>query len=226
MFLLKPIGLLFLVAVAAGCVQMIRAFLKPDRYNGFTKPVLAMEVVRSANDIERVFADIVKYMREPKPDEFLRNELKTDSRYIIPTYWALLMVFSFLLFRSHFPQSKWMGIAAAICATVAAAFDYLENSRTKLALDNHQLAADVRQASLCKWGLLFVTVGLLAAMFLWRRDWTMAIGALYLLAALTGLVGLWQNRLIEWSFAPLLAAGAGLGALLLFDPKRFLAGFD
>jgi len=65
-FLLKLIGLLFLAAVAAGCVQMIRAFLKPDRYNGFTKSVLAMEVVRSANDIERVFADSDR--SEPRPN--------------------------------------------------------------------------------------------------------------------------------------------------------------
>ena len=226
MFWIKLCGLLLLLLGAAGFVQMLRAILKPERYNGFVQPVIAMELVRSANDIERVFADIKKYLQQPKPDEFLICGLKEDSRYIIPIYWALLMIFSVLLFRHQFQHAKWLGIAAAICATAAAAFDYLENHRMKLALDDHQLAASVRQASLCKWGLLFVAVGLLSSMFLWRRDWVVTIGALYLLAALIGLAGLWQNRLIEWSFVPLLAGGTGLGALLLFAPKRFLAGFS
>jgi hypothetical protein len=227
MFLLRLIGLILLVANAGFFVQTLRAILKPERYNkNFVRPVMAMELVRCAGDVERVLTDIKRYLPQPKPDEFLRHELKKDSRYIIPTYWLFLMFVSFLLFRHQFPQARWLGIAAAICATAAAAFDYLENHRTKLALDDHQLAASVRQASLCKWGLIFVAVGLLASMFLWRQDWVMAVGALYLLAALTGLAGLWQDRLIEWSFMPLLAGGAGVGALLLFAPQRFTAGFS
>jgi len=47
-------------------------------------------------------------------------------------------------------------------------------------------ALGIRHASLWIWGLIFVAVALLATMFLWRRDWAMIVGALYLLAALIG----------------------------------------
>jgi len=226
MFWIRLCGLLLLLLGAGGCVQTLRAFLRPERYNGFLKPVLAMELVRSASDVESVFADVKKHMPQIEPKKFFGDGLKFDSYGFIPAYWAILMVFSALLSRHHFPRATWLGIAAGVCATAAALFDYLENSRMKLALDDPQLAAGVRPPSLWKWGSLFVTVGLLSAMFLWRRDWAMAIGALYLLAALVGLAGLWQDRLIEWSFVPLLAAGAGFGGFLLFAPQRFLAGFS
>ena len=39
------------------------------------------------------------------------------------------------------------------------------------------------------------------------------------------LAGLRWNHLIEWSFALLQVAGAGVGALLISDPNWFLAGF-
>lgn len=226
MLLLRLVGSFFLLLGAVGCVQTLRAFLRHERYNGFTKPVIAMELVRSANDVDQVLADVKRTMPTKEPKKYFCDGLKFDSYGFIPTYWLVLMVFSLLLFRHQFQHAKWLGIAAGICATATAAFDYLENSRMNLALDDHHLAAGVRQASLYKWGLLFVTVGLLAAMFLWRRDWVMAIGALYLLAALMGFIGLWHDHLIEWSFVPLLAAGTGFGGLLLFAPQRFLAGFS
>ncbi|HMV51316.1 MAG TPA: hypothetical protein PLD20_00115 [Blastocatellia bacterium] len=226
MLLLKSIGMILLLANAVGLLLMLRAISKPERYNNFVKPIMAMELVRSPDDITHVLADVGKFKQTPTPEEFFKTGLRWDGYIIIPFYWGLLMTFSFLLSRHQFASAKWLGIASGLSTTVAAAFDYLENHRMKLALDNHSLAAGVRQASLYKWGLLFVAFGLLASMFLWRWDSVVVIGTLYLLTALIGLIGLRQDQLIEWSFLPLMAGGAAFGAMLLFAPQRFLAGFS
>lgn len=234
MLLLKLIGLLLLAAGAVGCAKTLHDLRsKPDRFNGFIAPAIAVELAHSGDDIKHALADIGAWLRKEQkqqtPAEFLLDGLRTDRRFIIPTYWVLLMVFSLLLYRHHFAQAKLMGIAAAICASAAAAWDYAENNRIEAALAQtagDEAALGILHASLWKWGLIFVATALLAAMFLWRRDWVMIIGALYLLGALLGLIGLSRHHLIEWAIAAMLAAMAGWGALLLFDPKRFLAGFS
>jgi len=60
-------------------------------------------------------------------------------------------------------------------------------------------------------------------MFLWLRDWAMIVGALYLPAALIGIIGLFRNPLIRWAFALIWSGMAGIGASLLFEHDRFLA---
>ena len=115
-------------------------------------------------------------------------------------------------------------------ATAAAACDYLENHRIKDMPTSPEIndatALGIRHASLWKWGLIFVAVALPATMFLWRRDWAMIVGALYLPAALIGIIGLFRNSPIRWAFAPMSLGMAGIGALLLFEPDRFLAGLS
>jgi hypothetical protein len=43
---------------------------------------------------------------------------------------------------------------------------------------------------------------------------------------LIGIIGLFRNPLIQWAFAPMSPGMAGFGALLLFEPERFLAGLS
>jgi len=234
MLWIRLLGLLLLSLGAVGSAKTLYDLrFKPDRFNGFIAPVIAIELVHSGDQIKRVLADIEVWLRKEQkqqtPIKFLLDGLQTDRHFIIPIYWTLLMVFSALLYRHHFSQAKWLGGIAALCVSAAAFWDYAENNRIEAALTqtvNDEMALDILHASLWKWGLLFVTTGLLATMFLWRRDWVLIVGGLYLIAVLLGLGGLFRNHLIEWAIVPMMAGMAGVGALLLFAPKRFLDGFS
>jgi hypothetical protein len=223
MLWIKLVGLVFLLLGACLCFATLNVlWKKPRPAGGFVNPGLAIQFARSAADVERALHDVTA--------KDLLKSLKLDSQIFIPVYWTLLMVFSALLYRHQFAHAKWLGLAAGICATAAAACDYLENHRIKDMLTSPEIndatALGIRHASLLKWGLIFVAVALLATMFLWRRDWVMIVGALYLLAALIGIIGLFRNSLIQWAFAPMSLGMAGIGALLLFEPDRFLAGLS
>lgn len=216
---LRAIGLIFLLVSISGLAWMLSVIFDSKGNRNFVLPELALQFVWSPEDVKRVL-DTLKEQGQSDPNEFFRKRLKLDSYGLIPFYWTALTALSIRLFRRQFQFAKWLGVAAALCVTAAAAFDYLENHRIRQALGDHQLAAGIRQASLCKWGLLFTVAGLLSSLLLSRRDWGITIGALYLLGALIGLAGLWQHRLIDWSLTLMLLAGVGLGTLLVFAPEQ------
>jgi hypothetical protein len=109
----------------------------------------------------------------------------------------------------------------------------VENIRLLRVLDlptsevTNAAANGIRQPSLIKWSLIFLTVGFLSPTFLWRSDWIVLIGYLYLAALLVGLAGVFFYRpAVGWAAA--FPMGLGLVAvafLFTFWPKTFLQEF-
>jgi hypothetical protein len=127
----------------------------------------------------------------------------------------------------------WLGAAAACCATGAAVFDIAKNIRLLKVLNvpsaeiTEAIAHGIRRASLLKWGLIFLTVGLLAPIFLWRSDWIVLIGYFYLSALIFGFVGVFFYRpAVGWAASYPMGLGlVVLAFLFTFWPKQFLQGF-
>lgn len=224
-----------LIVVALGFTLYSKYVKKreyPDRKplpGGLSKPMLALELVRSKEEVEMVLGSDTDESNTRMRD-LMREDLKVDSFAFIPIYWLVIMAMSWLLVRRPSEWSTWMAIAAATCITGAAIFDYVENSRMSALLDasiaNTQtaMALAISRASLVKWGLIFIVMPLLSALF-WRRNWIGLIALVYVMSAVVGFAGFIHRPAIEWSFN-LMGIATILAAVLFAGfPEKFLKDF-
>jgi hypothetical protein len=124
------------------------------------------------------------------------------------------------------PQGRAIAISAAALGVVAAIFDVVENLgilrvvNADLAHTTQSMIDQVRYPSLIKWTFASLALGLLAILFLrLKRAGPRIVGAHYLIAALLGLYGLYDNAVLQWTGIPTLAGFIGL-AILYFRPYR------
>jgi hypothetical protein len=183
---------------------------------GITSPVLAMEVARNVTEVDAILSD------SPSADrEAMRIKQYADFGFIC-AYAGLYLVMSLLLM----PQGRAIAIFAAALGVLAAIFDVIENLgilrvvNTDLAHTTQAMIDAVRYPSLIKWALASLALGLLAILFLRLKcAGPRIVGALYLIAALLGLYGLYDNAVLQWTGIPTLAGFIGL-AVLYFRPYR------
>jgi hypothetical protein len=130
---------------------------KPPR---FGDPQLALQFVRSVEEVDWILGDA------PSPDrEVMRIKQHIDYGFI-PSYTALLLTCSVLVFRAG-GWRQTAGIAAGICAIATAIFDVLENRAILRLLDvplrstTPAMIHAIRSASTAKWILAAVTIILL-----------------------------------------------------------------
>ena len=179
--------------------------------SGFTNHVLAIELVRTPDDV----LEIVGELGDPNR-EVMRGKVRKDFLFI-PSYGLLFAALGWLLGRSHNRYARWVGIAIVACAAGAAVFDVMENQwilrilDVRLADTSETMLDSVHSAALVKWALVFIALALLSPIVLLRRElFTLPIGSsrlgsilgviialAYLLAATIGLIGLTRNPLIE-----------------------------
>jgi hypothetical protein len=187
---------------------------------GISNPVLAMEVARNVAEVDAILSD------SPSADrEAMRIKQYADFGFI-SGYAGLFVVTGTLLI----PRGRAIAILAAVLGVVAAIFDVIENLgtlrvvNTDLAHTTQAMIDAVRYPSLIKWALASLALGLLAILFLrLKRAGPRVVGALYLIAALLGLYGLYDNAILQWTGIPMLAGFIGL-AILYFRPYRRNAG--
>jgi len=183
---------------------------------GISSPPLAMEVARNVAEVDAILSDAPSADREA-----MRIKQYADFGFIC-AYASLYVVMSLLLM----PQGRAIAIVAAVLGVVAAIFDVIENLgilrivNTDLAHTTQSMIDQVRYPSLVKWSLASLALGLLAILLMRvRRAGPRIVGALYLIAALLGLYGVYDNVFLEWSGIPALAGFIGL-AVLYFRPYR------
>jgi hypothetical protein len=187
---------------------------------GISSPVLAMEVARNVAEVDAILSD------SPSADrEAMRIKQYADFGFI-SGYACLFVVTGILLI----PQGRTIAILAVVLGVLAAIFDVVENLgilrvvNTDLEHTTQAMIDAVRYPSLAKWTLASLALGLLAILFLRiKRAGPRIVGTLYLIAALLGLSGLYENVFLEWSGIPTLAGFIGL-AILYFRPYRRKAG--
>ncbi|HEX8183716.1 MAG TPA: hypothetical protein VF747_03165, partial [Blastocatellia bacterium] len=168
------VALCALIVLAAGLTvySMLvnkRTYPKRPLPGGMSKHVLALELAKSKEEVEMVLGngeeESSKTIRK-----MMREDLKGDSYIFIPVYWLLLVAMSWLLTQRTRNWAIWAGLAAGVCVSGAAIFDYLENAGISAVLDTPvagvtgQMALAIRRPSLVKWALLFIAMGLLASL--------------------------------------------------------------
>lgn len=219
------------VVVIALYMSRVAQFQRKSLPRGFRSPVLAIQLVHSRADIAAIVGD------QGDPDRRQMRRQQQLDHLLITAYWAAFVVMSVVLVQRSFPGAQYLGILAGLCATGAALSDVQENQAVlrvlavPLVQTDESMVDVIRQAATRKWLLLFVAMALLSLVCIGRRDWATAYGTLcllsglsFLLAAIIGLVGLWQNALLEYCVVPM-----GLGLLTLafalgMFPAKFVEG--
>jgi hypothetical protein len=183
---------------------------------GISNPVLAMEVVRDAAEVDAVLSDA------PSPDrEVMRLKQYADFAFV-GGYAALYVLMSMMLVQ----EGRAIAITAAVLGIVAAICDVIENLGilrivdVDLAHTTQAMIDAIRYPSLIKWALASLALGLLGVLA-WRTHQIglRIVGALDALAGLLGLYSLFENRFLQWMGVPMLGGLVGL-AILYFRPYR------
>lgn len=204
---------------------------------GFNGRIIALEFATSVCDVEVIVGDVKTTDDVETVDNraVVRQTLKLDTVFII-AYWMLFATFGFLLTQGGSRWAIWLGAAAIICGTGAAAFDFIENSGirqvvdTPLSATTPEMVLAIRDATLVKWCLIFVTSILLAAALFYldaqgrgAPRWIGIVsGVSFLTGALLGLIGLHYNRLIPLTVLLQLPGTIGLIILAFGWPQVFL----
>jgi hypothetical protein len=163
---------------------------------GVADPVVALQMARSADDVEAVLGDA------PSPDrEVMRVKQYVDFG-LIAGYFGLALVICLALRRSGRGRMAWLLVIMAI---LAAFHDVRENLITlrvvNLSLSQiHTAMLDqLRLISTGKWVFLAAASVLLAAVTVRQRTWYLRTAAAlgFSGAALT-VVGLFYNSIVVW----------------------------
>jgi hypothetical protein len=210
----RSVGLLAVLNMAMIAILLGRPhFSNASRaVRGITDPVLAMEVARNVAEVDAILSDV------PSPDrEVMRIKQYADFGFIA-CYATLFVLMSMLLRPRH------IAITAGAFGVIAAVFDVIENLGTLRIIDvdlSHTTQAmidAIRYPSLMKWALASLSLGSFGILLLRNpRLGLRIVGALNVLAALCGLLGLFDNRFLAWTGPGMLAGFLGL-ALLYFRP--------
>jgi hypothetical protein len=222
-------GLAFLFILYSVWMGQMSAKGLPD---GYTNPVLALELVKRGADIEQIFE--AKAANECDVREFLTTSTHKDFGYIL-VYAIFFVALGLLLSRMNFSWAGWVGWLAATCAVVAAVQDVIEDLGMLKAINgqaSNALANSIRYPSLAKWSFLFVFSLLVGLLLIARRDLFVIPAVCFLLAALLGLIGVISN-LLQPKFYPVFPAALGLMGLgvvilsvaFIFAPEKLLTKF-
>jgi hypothetical protein len=169
---------------------------------GFHGRVLALEFVSSVGDAQKVLGPDVS-----RNTEVMRKVISIDFVWIA-CYAALFVLIGVMLSRRNCPWARYLALVAIVSGLAAAAFDVKENTKilellSSTAVTQEQLNA-VRDATLTKWTLSFVSMAVLAIAFMdLANKVAFWISTLFILTAMVGLLGLLNHRLLSLISIPL-----------------------
>jgi len=176
---------------------------------GFHGRLLALEFVSSVGDVQKVLGPDVS-----RNTEVIRKVISIDFVWIA-CYAALFVLIGVMLSRRNCPWARYLALVAIVSGLAAAAFDVKENTKILEILSSQNIIQDhvnaVRDATLTKWTLSFVTIAVLALAFMdLANKVAFWIATLFITTALVGLIGLWIHSRLDLISIPLLL---GLGLL-------------
>ncbi len=181
------------LAVLAGSPSFTNASL-PVR--GVADPVVALQMARSADDVEAVLGEA------PSPDrEVMRVKQYVDFG-LIAGYVGLGVVIGMALGRSG--RGAWL-LAGLIVAILAALLDVRENLGTLRVVNlglgqvNSGMLDALRFNSIAKWVVLAAAITVLASATVARKQWYLrTAGGLGLAGAALTIAGLFFNSILVW----------------------------
>ncbi|HYH87309.1 MAG TPA: hypothetical protein VEX60_17790 [Pyrinomonadaceae bacterium] len=215
-------GIMFVLGVAILARMILFPKQKPEGVEA-GMPALAMEFVESKEELPKILGG--------PGDETWRDAMKRDLKFdygLIVLYWLLFVGIAAVLARGGGRWAVWVAAAAAICATAAAASDVVENVRMERVIGAMDLVADIKTPGFLKWLSSFVAVALLSFTFFGRGGLIWVVGALCLLIAGLGFVGLAlvksgvrQLWPVELAFVLMLLMSGLVACAFIFRPGAF-----
>ncbi len=114
-------------------------------------PVVAIELVRSADEIRSI-------LRDPtgEHNRAVQRQVIWEDWFCITNYWLIFLGMGAIMAGCPWPGARWLAVAVALAATSAALCDVLENRGILRVLDNEPdhlndaMAQTTRGASLAK----------------------------------------------------------------------------
>ena len=200
--------LAWVAAAATAAATLAGRRNHPPLEGGVRRPVLALELARTVPGADQAVA-------RAGGVEGVRKHLRGD-RVFIGVYVILYALLGVLLSRRIEGPLCWVAVAGVAAVALTGALDVLENGRiaafvgaSPTGADRAPLVDAMRSASLLKWAAFFLAVALLGVPLWHSGGPRAAVGALYLLVAVVGAVGLAGPRAaIEWALTLSLAAAA------------------
>ena len=162
----------------------------------YTKPMLALEMMRSAPEVQTVSA------RFPKGDEGIWTAIKADFALIIPAYTLLFIGFAWLAKTKRLPAWELL-ITTAMFAALA---DVRENMQILGSQPAFFPAA-------IKWFLLGIAFALMCVIFAKSGGVLLLPAAFCLAAAIVLIGGVWIVGLLEAGFITRIADAAAAGSM-------------
>src|SRR5437763_912684 len=177
--------------------------------DGFEKPVLALELVRTPQDFHNMASQTA--LQPPQSSAHDRYRLNT----LIDFGFIAAYAFLWAAILRQIPGTPGLAgvtlVLAAACADIVEDVGILYGLRADL--PGVQIVRTIRSAALVKWGLLGVAFLLLAYRFRPGREvrdgwqlWSAAIALAYAYGGVLCLVGLFHTPVIERSALPIGAA--------------------
>jgi hypothetical protein len=208
-------------ALAVLCLAMLALLAgKPSFTNasrpprGISDPSIALEVVRSLDDVDFILGEA------PSPDrEVMRIKQYIDLGFIASLTALFLTLASMLLGQGNW--GRIAGPAAMVCALATLVFDVIEKRAILRILDVSLLQTTpaminaIRSAGAATWALAALTLALLSSLY--RRN---PVGLFLLATSAMELYGLRDNRYLMWQVYPALAALIGIAATAAISFRR------
>ncbi|HVI71058.1 MAG TPA: hypothetical protein VM656_06190 [Pyrinomonadaceae bacterium] len=191
-------------------------------HHGFKRAGLALQLPRTREDVTTTIGPENSLIRKE-----LQANINLDFVFIL-SYTIFLVALSVVLSQVNSPLAKWLGLLAAIFAVGAAAFDFTENCRMLQVLSTpsenitNAAASGIRMASLVKWALFFLVIGVQSIILLKLMNVYSLFGVVMLVAAIVGLAGLRFNQLLPLGSVGFAVAVFVLSFVFLFKPTHFL----
>lgn len=181
---------------------------------GYKNPVLALELAANGAEIEAI-----NRSENGKATAFIKQQLLKDFGYIA-VYVVFFSCLALLFIELVSDWTKYLNLAAVVCAVLAGVFDVFENRAMLNAISTpagaatDSLANSIRYPSLAKWALLFIFCLLVGLTLSKLRGWLLIPGLAFLIAGLLGLSGVTLNLLrpkFYWMFpASISMLGVGI----------------
>ncbi|MBX9601161.1 MAG: hypothetical protein K2X35_09155 [Bryobacteraceae bacterium] len=205
-----------LIALAVVCYLQFGEprFSGPANVRGMRSPVVALEFARDPGEVIQILGGLPSENRETMV-------VKTHLDFVFIAAYTLVFLTVSAILVTRGGWRLWAGAAAAVLAAATGMLDVVENLRILEIVDTPPqmltgaLTEGLNTAAIWKWTCAFLAIGLQSALFLLATERRVrVVGILFLLCAVTGMVGLRVNSLFELSQLPMLAGLAGIGWVL------------
>ncbi|MCK6546246.1 hypothetical protein L6R52_10385 [Myxococcota bacterium] len=214
----------FVIAIGVWLSLSTRSFRVPEHGypGGFQSPVLALELVTKPAEVALIAGEL----GDPRRALLVENT-RVDFAFLAG-YGLLFALVGWSYARTGTTRARIRGLVAIGTGVAASVADAVENlgildvlSKSLAALSPEDLAA-IREPSMMKWALVFLTAGVLSSAFR-RPELTTAprwIARLMLTSALVGLAGIARPQLFEPALLLLFAGLVVLALVALVRPEQ------